>query len=99
MASTIEGQTSYQISDHVRRSPLLALTIIFAALVLIINRKKGLASLISLGITFAVIFAVVLPLILAGIHPVGVAIMAALALIPTTYFVSHGFNRKTSIAA
>lgn len=99
MATTVDGQTSYQISDHVRRLPLLALGIIFAGLVLLINFKKGLASLLSLGITFVVIFAVVLPLILSGIHPVAVAIMAALVLIPTTYFLSHGFNRKTAIAA
>ncbi len=98
-STTPQGQASYQISDYVRRAPLFWLAAIFIGLILLINLRKGLASLLSLGLTFVIIFAVILPLILAGHNPVLIALLASVIMIPLTYFIAHGFNRKTVTAA
>lgn len=98
-STTTDGQSTYQITDYVRRTPLAWLAVIFIGLILLINMRKGLASLFSLALTFIIIFAIVLPLILAGHQPVMVALAAALIMIPLTYFIAHGFNRKTTVAA
>lgn len=86
------------ITDLVRRRPLLWLFAIFAALVLIIGRWWGLSSLLSLGVSFLVIFKLILPQILAGRDPILVTILGSLLIIPVTFYLSHGFNKKTTIA-
>ncbi len=92
------GQDIFIISDHIRRGSLLLLFIIFLILVVIIAKKKGLLSLLGMAISFAVIFFVVLPQIAAGANPIMVAMMAALLIIPSSFYLSHGLNKKTSAA-
>jgi uncharacterized membrane protein len=45
-----------------------------------------------------IIFKFILPMIYAGYDPVLITIIASLVMIPVTFYLSHGFNRKTSIA-
>ncbi len=94
----IEGTEFFYISDFVRRGPLLWLVVIFAALVVAIGRWKGVSSLIGLGVSFAVIFLFILPQILSGQDPVLISILGSLAIIPATFYLSHGLNRKTTVA-
>jgi uncharacterized membrane protein len=94
----IEGNDLFYIADFVRRGPLLWLLAIFSALVVLIGRWKGLASLIGMGISFAVIFFFILPQILAGQDPILISILGSLAIIPATFYLSHGINRKTTVA-
>jgi uncharacterized membrane protein len=51
-----------------------------------------------MGISFLVIFIFILPKISAGANPVGIAILGALMIIPPTFFLSHGLNKKTLVA-
>lgn len=93
-----QGQTVYQISDYVRRGPLLVLGLLFVGVILLVSFKRGAMSLLAMALTFALVFAIILPLILAGWNPILVSIGAALLMIPVTFYLSHGFNRKTTIA-
>lgn len=93
-----QGQSVYQISDYVRRWPLLVLGLLFVGVTILVSFKRGAMSLLAMLLTFGVIFTVVLPLILAGWNPILVSIGAAIFMIPTTFYLSHGFNRKTTIA-
>ncbi len=87
------------ITDFVRRDGLSLLFFIFLFLAIIIAKKRGLLSIVSLVISFAVIFNFVLPKISSGGNPVFVAILGSTIIVPVTFFLSHGFNRKTLIAA
>ena len=93
-----QGQTVYQISDYVRRGPLLILSLLFVGITLLVSFKRGALSLLAMALTFGVVFAVILPLILAGWNPIVVSLGAALLMIPVTFYFSHGFNRKTTVA-
>ena len=93
-----QGQTVYQISDYVRRGPLLILSLLFVGITLLVSFKRGALSLLAMALTFGVVFAVILPLILAGWNPIVVSLGAALLMIPITFYFSHGFNRKTTVA-
>jgi len=86
------------ITDFVRRQPLLWLFAIFAALVLAIGKLWGLSSLLGMGFSFLIIFKIILPQILAGRDPVLTTILGSLLIIPATFYLSHGFNKKTTIA-
>lgn len=92
------GQEMYTITDFVRRKALLWLFVIFVFVAVLIGRLQGVTSLIGMGISFVVIFKFILPGISSGYDPVGVAIVGALMIIPATFFMSHGINKKTLIA-
>lgn len=98
--STPDGQggDSFYVTDRVRRGPLLALFGLFVGLTLLVGRRRGLASLLALAFTFLVIFAFLLPRIAAGDDPILAAIASALVIIPVTFYMSHGINRKTTVA-
>ncbi|NTU46187.1 YibE/F family protein [Candidatus Roizmanbacteria bacterium] len=86
------------ITDHVRRQPLLILSFIFVLLVIAIGRLKGFTSLISLAVSFFFIMQMILPQIQQGTDPIVIVILASLFIIPITFYLSHGLNKKTTIA-
>jgi uncharacterized membrane protein len=93
-----EGNDSFYITDYIRRESLAWLFLIFALLAIAVARWRGAASILGMGISFLVIFIFILPKISAGANPVGIAILGALMIIPITFFLSHGFNKKTLVA-
>lgn len=86
------------IVDHVRRLPLLILTSLFIVIVLVVGRKKGILSLAAMIISFLIIGRLILPQILVGNDPVIISLIGAIFIIPTLFYISHGFNWKTTIA-
>jgi len=49
-------------------------------------------------LSFGVLFIFVLPQIQAGRDPVLIAVISSIFIIPITFYLSHGFERKTTIA-
>lgn len=94
----LEGNDLFFITDYIRRKPMVWLGIIFIVLTILIGRWRGLSSLFGLGISFLVIFKYILPQIYAGKDPVLIAVSGSLIIIPFTFYLSHGLNKKTTIA-
>ncbi|MEO6509251.1 MAG: YibE/F family protein [Patescibacteria group bacterium] len=86
------------ISDYVRRTPLYILFFIFILLTVVIAKKRGIASLLGMAVSFFVIFQFILPQILIGNNPIMIAIFASAFLIPLSFSLSHGLNKKTLAA-
>jgi len=97
-SQNFEGQEVLYITDYVRRRPLYWLFAIFVGLTVLIGKKRGFASILGMGLSFWVIFTFVLPQILAGKDPIFIAIIASLFIIPITFYLSHGVNKKTTAA-
>lgn len=93
-----QGKELFYITDYVRRGALLWLFIIFVILTIVIGKKRGLASLAGMGLSFLMIFFFILPQISAGFDPIVITITASFFIIPATFYLSHGFNRKTTAA-
>ena len=93
-----EGNDAFYITDYVRRGSLLWLFIIFVALVAVVAGWRGITSLLGMGASFVVIFKFILPKILAGSDPILIAIVGSMFIIPITFYLSHGFNKKTTVA-
>ncbi len=96
--TNLEGNVQYYVVDFVRTSGLFWLFLIFVALVLSVARFKGLTSLIGMAFSFVVIFMLILPLINQGKDPVLVSLLSSLLIIPATFYMSHGFEKKTTVA-
>ncbi|THV43647.1 YibE/F family protein [Glycomyces buryatensis] len=88
----------YSIIDHDRSSALWALVIAFALAVVAFGRWKGARSLVSLGLTFAIVLLFVVPAILDGSSPMLVAIVGSAAIMLLSLYISHGWNRTTTVA-
>jgi uncharacterized membrane protein len=94
----LEGNDVFYISDYIRRLPLLWLFLIFVVLVVAVGRWRGISSLFGLGVSFLGIFVFILPNIYAGREPVFIAIVGSFFILPVTFYLSHGFNKKTTVA-
>ena len=82
------------------RMPALALLLgVFALAVTAIGGWRGVRSLIALALTLAVIVRIVVPLIIAGWDPAGVAIVAATAVTIVTFVLTEGIRTQTLAAA
>ena len=95
---TAENKNLYYITDYVRNTSIYWLFGLFVALTILIGRKRGVLSLLGMGFSFLIIFAFVLPQIISGTDPVFVAILAAMAIIPVSFILSHGISKKTIAA-
>lgn len=86
------------IADLKRDNTLIFITAFFFICLVIVGRKKGVASLISIAATICLMFFVLMPLILHGFSPIISAVLvSALSTIITVYLVG-GFNAKSTSA-
>lgn len=97
-AQNFEKKEVFYITDYIRTTSLYWLFGIFIALTVVIGGKRGIASLLGMAFSFLIIFTFVLPQISLGKDPIFIAIIAAFFIIPSTFYLSHGFNRKTTSA-
>ncbi len=90
--------TDGMITDYVRRPMLYLLLSIFIIATIVVAGKWGVTSIVGMAYSFYVIFVFILPSILEGRDPVVSAIVGSIFIIPVTFGLSHGLNRKTIVA-
>ncbi|OGJ43454.1 hypothetical protein A2974_02510 [Candidatus Peregrinibacteria bacterium RIFCSPLOWO2_01_FULL_48_20] len=92
------GISSYTLADYVRRPAVYILFALFIGTVILVTGWQGLRSLLGLVFSFVILFKLLFPLMLLGWDPLWTAIFGSLLMIPAMFYLSHGFNRKTSAA-
>lgn len=92
-----EGPSSYHIEGKIKRNGIFSLIVLFVLVVVAVGQLWGTLSLVGLIASFIVIFKLIIPQIIAGTHPVVAAIMGSIIIVPTTFYISHGWNKKTHI--
>jgi len=92
------GGDRFYVSDYVRTGPLLWIGVLFVGLVVLIGRGKGTRSIAGTLFSLGVIFAFILPLILAGRDPVGVSIAGSVVLLAVSTYLVYGWNPKAHAA-
>lgn len=95
---TQDGKTTYTITDRYRLPSLLIISLFFIAIVLLLTGKKGLGSLLGLGVSLLIIVLYIVPQILGGADPVVTSIIGSLFIMVITLYLAHGFNQRTTIA-
>lgn len=86
------------IADVKRDYSLEAFAALFMILLVIIGRKKGVFSLVSIIATISLMFFVLVPLILHGVNPVVSAVVVGVLSTIITIYLVGGFNSKSSAA-
>ncbi len=96
--TTIGEKVLYQIVDVYRIWPLLALFLVFFALVLYVARWQGIFSFAGMALSFVVILQLIVPQILSGTNAIFVSLLASMLMLPLIFYMAHGFHMKTTIA-
>jgi uncharacterized membrane protein len=94
----IDGTERYSVTNIDRRATLYILFGIFALAVVIFGRWQGVRSLIALAGSFAAIFFILIPGILNGWNPLLASIIVAAAILFCAIYLTHGFNRESTVA-
>jgi uncharacterized membrane protein len=98
LTTSSDGQLNYVIVDFVRKDSLLLLSIIFILLLVAVTRWRGFAAILGMLFTFFIVFVFILPRLLLGDNPLLIATLASLIIIPISFYLAHGLNKKTTIA-
>ncbi len=93
-ALTVQGLAFYDKTPWI-----IAICIIYAVLILVIGGKKGVKAILSLAITVLLIFAILVPNILAGKNPILFTVLICSVTIVFTFIIISGFTKKTLVAA
>ncbi|MFN7148603.1 MAG: YibE/F family protein [Microthrixaceae bacterium] len=95
------AQEEFRYSPQFERErgwPMLVLALLFAALVVVQGRLRGLSALAGLAASIGVIVVFVLPALIEGSAPVPVAVVAASAIAFLALYLAHGFSPLTTVA-
>ncbi len=88
----------FYISDFVRTGSLLWIGALFVGLVVLVGRGKGLRSLAGTLFSLVVIFAFIIPQIVAGRDPVLVSVAGSILLLTVSNYMIYGWNTRAHAA-
>ena len=92
------GGTDFFIADKYRAGALYFLVGLFFALLLLVGKKKGFFSLISILVTLSLIFWVLTPMILSGMNPIFSTVLVCVFAAVAAIYLVGGLNAKSSAA-
>ncbi len=91
----INGEEEIYISDYYRLDSVGLLILVFMGLVILVGGRQGVRSLVSLGLTIAGIFYILLPGILKGGSPIGLSILVSIGVTIITIIIITGLTKKS----
>lgn len=89
------GTTQYIIESFDRVGSVLILFALFVLVLILVNGKRGLKSMVNLAITYLVILFAIVPLILQGYSPVPIAVVGGLIAMSWNVYFTHGLSKKS----
>jgi uncharacterized membrane protein len=92
------GGGGYAFFDYQRDTPIVVLAILFALVVGVVARLRGLASLLGLAFAFVVLLQFVLPGLLSDDSPTLVSLVGSAAIMFVVLYLAHGFSARTTTA-
>lgn len=97
-STDMQGVERYYIMDFVRRGYLYLLGFIFALIIVVIGKQKGVKSLIGLIVSFFIIIKFILPKILDGSNPLYVGLIGAFFILMIMIYLTEGWKQKSHLA-
>ncbi len=91
------GQPQYSIADNYRIPAMVWLLIGFMILVILIAQKKGIAAIIGMFLSLAVVMYFMVPHILQGDNPVVIALIGAIAVSFITVYLCQGWSMEAHL--
>lgn len=93
-----EGVPQFFALDHYRLPALGAVVIVFFVLALVFARKKGALAIIGLLVSLAILGGFIVPQLAQGADALLIGVIGIGVIAPVSFYIAHGFNKRTSIA-
>lgn len=93
-----EGATGYGFYDFERAWPLAMLAALFAVVIVVVARWRGLRALVGIVIAFGVLVVFMLPALRDGSPALPVALVASSVILYAAIYLAHGVSLRTSAA-
>ena len=94
ITKTPDGSQDYiEVSDRWRLPALGILALFCAIAVVVVGGWQGLRALVALGLTAVIILKILLPLMIAGVPPVPLAVLTASGVTVVTILMTEGWRR------
>ncbi len=94
----LDDEDNFYIIGFSRTSAIYWLALIFAVIVVLVGRLKGLRALLVLVLTFVIILQFIIPRILAGDSPLLISILGSLLILLISVYITEGFKLTSTIA-
>ncbi len=94
----VNGIEKVTVKDIDRIPYIIIVVIIFVATIILIGKKKGIKTVISLGITLYSIFYILVPLIISGHNAILMSIVICILISVVNLVLVGGFNKKSFVA-
>ncbi|MFF0833842.1 MULTISPECIES: YibE/F family protein [unclassified Streptomyces] len=91
-------ELQYSVTDVNRKFPMALLAGVFALVVVVVGRMRGIMALVALAVSFMVLTFFILPAILQGSNPLLVAVVGSSAIMLIALYMCHGLSARTSVA-
>lgn len=88
----------WHISGFARESTIFLIVLIFSVVAVVIGGKRGVASLLSLGVTFVLLYLFAIPQMVSGGNVLVIGVLSVVFSMLCSMYVAHGFNKKTTIS-
>lgn len=96
--NSLDGTDYYSVSEPYRLPAIFGLLALFIAVVVFLGGKQGIRGLLALAGGLICIMGLLLPGILGGYPPILVSIGVASIIVILGSYITHGFNKTTSMA-
>lgn len=93
-----DGTEIFTVTDYVRDTRLGWMALLFAAVVVVVGRMRGLRALVALAISAAAIFGIIIPALLKGVDPILITVPVCTVVIAGGILLTHGRTRQTAAA-
>lgn len=94
----IDGSEAYGVVNIDRSSTLIVLALLFIVIVIVFGGLQGVRSLIALAGSFAAIYFILFPGLLAGWSPIVASGIVATGILFAAIFFTHGFTKGALVA-
>lgn len=96
--NTDTDTVTYRVRDLDRRLSLILYVLLFMAVVIYFSGKQGIRSIMSLLGSFLVILYILIPSLIAGYNPIIISTVIAGMVLFFAIYLTHGFNRESTVA-
>lgn len=95
----ITAETRETVLADVYRLPTIGwLTALFAVIVIVVGRMRGLSALTGMAVSILILFKFIVPQILQGGNPLVISLFGSLLIGGVTLYIAHGWKIKSHIA-
>ncbi len=92
------GMDAYYMVDHYRLPAIAGVFLVFLLIAVVFARKKAVFAIAGLSLSILILTLFIVPQLAAGANAFVIGVVGAVGIAVASLYISHGFNRRSSLA-